>query len=69
METLSPQLPTAEMETKNTSPVPIVGVAQTKPLDGGELFLRFVVIVLGMGIGAVAALFIGLATGWIPFNC
>ncbi len=69
METLSPQPPTADTEMKSTSLAPTAGVAQKKPLDGGELFLRFVVIVLGMGIGVVAALFIGLATGWIPFNC
>ena len=57
------------METKDANAVLATGPIQKQSVDGGELFLRFIVILIGMGIGVVVALFIGLATGWIPFNC
>ena len=69
MEILSPRPPTDEPVAKNIGAALPVEIRPRQPVGGGELFLRFVVIVLGIGIGAVVALFIGLATGGIPFNC
>ncbi len=34
-----------------------------------EYFLRFLVVALGILIGAIFALFVGLFTGWIEIRC
>ncbi len=38
-------------------------------VTGLEGLMRFAVVVIGMLLGAILALFIGLVTGWIEFKC
>lgn len=44
-------------------------VAPARCVDFEEYFLRFVVVALGMLVGAILAGFIGLVTGWIGMMC
>ncbi|KAF0815347.1 hypothetical protein IGB42_00428 [Andreprevotia sp. IGB-42] len=45
------------------------GTPRTDQLMLGTLLLKLLLVVSGLIIGAVAALFIGLAVGWIKFTC
>lgn len=45
------------------------GVVSRSRVTSLESFLRFVVVVAGIILGAILALIVGLMTGWIPFNC
>ncbi len=40
-----------------------------KPVDSMDVVASVFLGVFGVGLGLVAAFIIGLATGWIPFNC
>ena len=57
--------PPAEPEAAR--PLPVLGPDPW--MSPGELFLRVFVMAAGIGLGAILALFVGLATGWIPFVC
>ena len=43
--------------------------ASAQPDSLAEGFLRFLVVVTGVILGAIAALFLGLVTGWISIAC
>jgi hypothetical protein len=40
-----------------------------KPSFGVELFLKLLVIAVGIFLGLVFASILGFLTGWIPFEC
>jgi hypothetical protein len=63
IETAAPQ---TDLHARQKVPPVASECSQTTPT---EIFLRVVVVVLGVLVGIVIALFTGLATGWIAFNC
>jgi hypothetical protein len=53
-------------------PLAPAAVAVSRPGLGAKLleyFLRFFVVALGIGLGLIAAVIIGLVTGWIQITC
>lgn len=53
---------------KQMTPV-VEQAAPAEPDSLAEGFLRFLVVVAGVILGAIAALFLGLVTGWIAITC
>ena len=52
------------------SPTPIQPVATPRQtLTPGEIFLRLLILLAGIFLGAILALIIGLFAGWIEIGC
>jgi hypothetical protein len=62
----SPETRSEVEQGRSTVHSVVAPARQATPL---EFVLRVIAIGAGIALGAILALIIGLATGWIPFNC